>query len=391
MNLKNISQNQPLLLTPGPVLLHKDIQKSLSLPMIHHRSSDFKELLKQASKQLKAFFQTDQPVLILTSTGTGAMEAGFINTLSPQEEVICVGGGKFGERWRDMAQKFSLKTHFIDTAWGEAVSVSQIEEKLLAQPEVKALVVTACETSTGACHPIEEISHLLKKHPKVLFIVDAITGLGAMPLPMDEWGIDVMTAGSQKTFWLPTGLSFICLSKKAWDRSSQSTLPKYYFELHREKKAQAAGQTAFSSSVSLIRALSVSLNILNEWGLEQMISRSEIFKNSCLAFCKALNLQPYSSSPANSLTAVKLNQAQELKKKLEQNHHVIIAGGQGQLKDKLIRIGHLGPLKSELFLFALKALAEELNKRDPFSFSREKTLLALNKAQALFSPDFDIP
>lgn len=383
MNIKTISKNQPLLLTPGPVFLHEEIKKSLCLPMIHHRSSLFKKLLKQISLQLKDIFQTKQPVLILNSSGTGAMEAALVNTLSPQEEVLCIGGGKFGERWRDMSQSFSLKVHFIDVPWGEAVCLNQIKNKLLKHPKIQALIITACETSTGTIHPIKDISLLLKKHKNILFIVDAITGLASMPLCMDEWGIDVMVAGSQKSFWLPTGLAFICLSEKAWEKSLQSKLPKYYFNLNKEKNAQSQGQTAFSSSVSLIRALFVSLNLLNKIGLDQLISRCEKFKESCLAFCKILNLRPYSSSPANSLTALFLNQAQDIKKNLEQNHHVIVAGGQGQLKNKLIRIGHLGPLNPELFLFALKVLAEELNKNNPSVFQKEKILLALNEAQTL--------
>ena len=381
MSLKSFSKENPLLLTPGPVLLEPQIQKSLSLPMIHHRDKAFKEILLETSLSLKSFFQTEQAVLILTATGTGAMEAGFTNTLSVGEEVLCVGGGKFGERWKTMAQKLSLKVHFIDIDWGRAVDPSKIEEALSKHPEIKAFVLTACETSTATSHPLKEVAQVLKKHPKVLFIVDAITGLGAMPLPMDEWGIDIMIAGSQKTFLAPHRAVLHQPIKKAWKRSLQSHLPKYYFDLNREKKAQAQGQTAFSSPVTLIRALHSSLKILESIGLKKLILQTESFKKSTLEFCLSLNLKPFSSSPANSVTAILIDQANEIKQNLEEKHHIIVGGGQESLKNKILRIGHLGPIKKEIFLEALKALAQELQERDPKLFTKKQIQTALKKAQ----------
>ena len=386
MGLKSFSKENPLLLTPGPVLLQPQIQQSLSLPMIHHRDQAFKKLLLNVSHQLKLFFQTKQEVLILNATGTGAMEAAFVNTLSPKEEVICVGGGKFGERWQDMAQKLSLKVHSLDLTWGQAIDPAKIEEALIKYPETKALILTACETSTATSHPIEEIAKILKKYPKVLFIVDAVTGLGSMTLNMDDWGIDVMIAGSQKTFWLPTGLSFISLSKKAWKRSLQSKFPKYYFDLSREKKSQKKGQTAFSSPVTLIRTLHFSLKILTEIGLKKLILQCEAFKKASLDFCFTLNLKTYSSSPANSVTAILIEQADEIKKTLEEKHHIILGGGQEQLKNKLLRIGHLGPIKKNDFLEALKALAQELQQRNPKLFKKRQIQNALKKAEKNLVP-----
>jgi len=381
MGLKSFSKENPLLLTPGPVLLQPEIRESLSLPMIHHRDQDFKKLLLSVSKKLKLFFQTKQEVLILNATGTGAMEAAFLNTLSPQEEIVCVGGGKFGERWQDMAKKFSLKVHCIDLPWGKAVKPDQIEEVLIKQPKTKALVLTACETSTASSHPVKEIANILKKHPKTLFIVDAITALGSMTLNMDEWGIDVMVAGSQKSFWLPTGLSFISLSKKAWQRNLQSQLPKYYFDLNREKKAQSQGQTAFSSPVTLIRALETSLKSLSEIGLKKLILQCENFKKASLSFALSLGLKSYSSSPANAVTALLIENADDIKKSLETEHHIILGGGQGQLKNKILRIGHLGPIQREDFLKALESLAQELQKKNSALFKTEQIQRALKKAE----------
>ena len=383
MGLKSFSKENPLLLSPGPVLLHPQIQKNLALAMIHHRDQAFQEILLEVSKKLKLFFQTEEEVLILNATGTGAMEAALLNTLSAGEELICVGGGKFGERWRDMAQKLSLKVHFMDLDWGQALDPAELEKTLSKYPQAQALILTASETSTATSHPVEEISQVLKKHPRILFIVDAITALAAMPMKMQEWGIDVMIAGSQKSFWLPTGLSFISLSKKAWQKSLSSRLPKYYFDLNREKKAQAKGQTAFSSPVTLIRALHSSLKLLENIGLENLISQCESFKNSTLEFGKILHLQAFSSSPSSSVTALLVEEAGEIKKNLEKNHHIIVAGGQEQLKNKILRIGHLGPIKKEDFLFALKSLALELQTRSPSHFTKKQVEKACKKASEI--------
>ena len=376
------SKKEPLLLTPGPVILSPQIQKSLSQAMWHHRSFLFKKTLKQVSKDLKDIFQTKEDVLILSSTGTGAMEASLSNCFSPQDEVLCVCAGKFGERWRDMALAFQLKVNVIEAPWGQAVSVEEIKSCLEQNKKIKGLLISACETSTATQHPIKEISELLKNYPETLLVVDAITGLGAMELKMDAWGIDIMIAGSQKTFWIPAGLAFICFSKKAWKKSLSSKLPKYYFDLTREKTAQKEGQTAFSSSVSLIRALSVSLKLIQKRGVVSTISRCKSFKKACHLFCKALDLKLFSSQPANALTAIEIPFAINLKKKLEESHQVFVAGGQGRLKNKILRIGHLGPLSSKDFMRALKALAFELKKKEPSVFTDKKVSLALKKAQS---------
>ena len=380
------SKDKPLLLSPGPVILAPEVKKALSQDMIHHRSLSFEKALKQSSEELKYFFQSRQEVLILSCTGTGAMEAAFTNSLSPGDTLLCVGGGKFGERWQAMAKSLGLLPKLIEVPWGQAVSLDQIQSSLKAHPTAQALVVCACETSTGTHHPIREISELLKQsHPDLLFIVDAVTGLGARRLEMDEWGIDIMVAGSQKTFWLSAGLSFICLSKKAWKKSLTSKLPRYYFDLNKEREAQAKGQTAFSSPVSLIQALKASLKILKKKGLKELIADCEKFKKSSHLFCKALDLKLYSSAPANALTAIEIEESENLKKRLESLHHVIVAGGQGQLKNKILRIGHLGPLKPEDFLMALSALGSEIKKRD------SDITKALKSARSVFSPGSDIP
>ena len=377
------SKQEPLLLTPGPVMLSPFIQKSLSQPMQHHRSANFKKTLTQVSSQLKELFQTKEDVLILTSTGTGAMEAALLNTLSSQDEILCVCAGKFGERWKEIALSYNLKATVIEVPWGQAVLVKEIKKHLESNKNIKAVLMTACETSTATEQPIKQSAELLKNYPETLLIVDAITGLGAMELKMDEWGIDVLIAGSQKTFWLPAGLAFICLSQKAWGRNSKSKLPKYYFDLKKEKTAQQKGQTAFSSSVNLIQALSSSLNFIQKKGFQNIILRTETLKLACHLFAESLDIELFSSRPANAVTALKISSATVIKKNLEEKHGVFVAGGQGLLKNKILRIGHLGPLKNKDFMRALKALAFELEKTDPLLFTKNKIKHALKKSQKL--------
>ena len=375
------SKREPLLLTPGPVMLSPLIQKSLSQPMRHHRSADFTKTLKKVLRELKEVFQSKEDVLILSCTGTGAMEAALLNTLSPQDEILCVCAGKFGERWKEIALAFDLKAAVIEVPWGQAVSIQEIKKHLETNKNIQALLMTACETSTATEQPIKQASELLKKYPQTLFIVDAITGLGSMELKMDEWGIDVLIAGSQKTFWLPAGLAFISFSQKAWEKSKYSKLSKYYFDLQKERAAQQKGQTAFSSPVNLIQALSCSLSFIQKTGIQNLISRTKTLQSACRFFAEDLGLELFSSQPANAVTALKISSSETLKKSLEENHQVFTAGGQGALKDKILRIGHLGPLSQKDFMRGLKALACELEKRDPNLFTKAKIKSALKKTQ----------
>ena len=381
--VKNRKSN-PLILTPGPVALTARVREVLSQPMQHHRSSEFKQTLKQVSSDLKEIFQTGQPVLLLHSTGTGAMEAALSNTLSPGEEVLCICAGKFGERWRDMADSFGLKTHSLNAPWGEALQPEFVKTELEKNKQIRALLISACETSTATEQAVKEISKILKNHPQVLLIVDGITGLGAMDLPMDEWGIDVLVAGSQKSFMIPAGLSFIALSKKAWEAEKSSSCPRYYFDLKKEKKAQAEGQTSFSSSVTLVRALKESLNLIKKEGLKNWTLKCRILKKSTHVFCEHLDLPLYSSNPANSVTAVKIPEnlsGEEIKKNLQTHFGIVLAGGQGKLKDKILRIGHLGPITPSDQLRALEALALELKRLNPLFFNDKKRKKALKETR----------
>ena len=372
------------LLTPGPVPLLRQTRKILSEPAFHHRSPEFKSIFKELQIKLKYIFKTKNEVIILNSSGTGAMEASLINTLSPGDQIICVCGGKFGDRWKDIALSHGLQVHTLSMPWGQALRLEDAKKSLKQHSKVKAFLVSACETSTGTQHPITELSHLLKEYPDTLFMVDGITGLGAMTLNMDDMSIDVLIGGSQKSFMLPAGLAFIALSDKAWKFNKQSSCPRYYFNLEKEKEVQKKGQTAFSSNVSLIKALESNLNHFHKKGLKHFINRSNSLAQVTRHFCNTLNLSLLSEKPSPSVTAIQMPQGVSGKKVqdlMEKEHSVIVAGGQGILKDKIIRIGHLGPISNQDLIRGLNALGQQTRKLQPGTYTTKQLNKALKTAR----------
>ena len=382
-----------ILLTPGPVILTSQIKNILSEQPHYHRGLKFQQIFNEVKKNLQTFFQTKEAVIILTSTGTGAMEAAITNTLSPGDTVLCICSGKFGNRWRDIALSYGLKAETIDVPWGEAVSPEEISRFLQKNTDIKALLISSCETSTATNQPIKEISQILKNNEKILFIVDGITGLGSMDLPMDQWNIDVLVGGSQKSFLLPTGMAFIALSQKAWNFEKKSRCPKYYFNLKREKEDQDKGQTSFSINVSFIKALQESFKHLlgKDKNLKKCISKCQQLAKATHLYCKELNLDLLSKQPSASVTAIKIPKnisANQIKKSIEEKENIIIAGGQDHLKDKIIRIGHLGFIQNEDFLRCLESLGIELHNQSTDKFPKNKIQKALEVAKKELSKGF---
>lgn len=360
---KRFLDDQYRLMAPGPVKISKQVREALSLPMIHHRTPAFASELENSLNLLKVFFQTKQPVMMIPSTGSGGMEAAIVNVFSPGDSVAVVVSGKFGQRWSDMAKVFGLKVHVIDVPWGEAVSVKAVEETLNNHPEIRGVLTQACETSTATWHPVHELAALTKDKKQVLFLVDGITAVGCAPLPMDKWGIDVMVAGSQKALALPTGLSFVAMSEKAWAANKNSTCPRYYFDLLKERKANEKGQTHFSSAVSHIRALNVFLNQVEARGLESLVQRTGLLAECTRQFAAALGLSVFSKSPSPSVTAVCVPEGMDgaaLRQHVESQYNVTIMGGQDHLKGKIVRFGHMGDISDTDQLAALEAFALSL-------------------------------
>ena len=355
-------------LAPGPVNLHPKVMEALSLPMIHHRTPEFDAILARTLKNLKPIFGTTEPVYILSSTGSGGMEALLVNLMSADDLVLGVDSGKFGERWCEMVKVFGGRLHRLKVPWGEPVKTSNIAEFLQKHPETKIVMCQACETSTGVVHPIREIAEVVAKYSDTLFIVDGITAVGAMPLPMDEWGIDAMVGGSQKAFMLPTGLSFVSFSKKAWARVQTATTPRFYFDIRKEHAANQKGETFYSSNVSLIRALDVVLQMIHEKGfghhLEQIAARAQFTRH----FAPDLGLNLYSHAPSNSVTALSTPagmDSQVVRSSLEKNHRITVMGGQDEAKGKILRIGHMGHIEWDQMQALMVALRSTLLAVNP--------------------------
>lgn len=339
-------QDAYALLAPGPVNLHPEVRRLLALPMIHHRTPEFDRILARVLEGLKGVFATKRPVFMHASTGSGGMESLLVNTLSPGDKVISVISGKFGERWAQMAAAFGAEVIPLHVEWGHAVKPDAVKTLLQKHPGTRLVLTQACETSTAVLHPIRELAALTRNLPQTLLLVDGITAVGALPLPMDEWGIDGLVAGSQKAFMLPTGLSFVSLSEKAWKIAETAKTPRFYFDLRKEKKANETGETLFSSPVPLIRALDWVLSDVaanGGWGaLYRTIERRAAMTRE---FARLAGFELYSHAPSASLTALTMPEGidgQKVRGLLESKYHLTVMGGQDQAKGRILRVGHMG-------------------------------------------------
>lgn len=354
--------NSPLLFSPGPTEISEQSLKALAKPPIHHRTDEFEALLHQTFLNLKPFFQTENHVFILNATGTGAMEASLVNPLSPKDKVLAFNAGKFGERWSQMATVFGCEVDEIKHPWGQAFDF-EVFERFLSQKKYDAFLVHACETSTATKYPIAKIAKVLQKHqPDCLLLVDGITAVGCMDLPMDEIGIDGLIAGSQKSLSLMTGLSFVSFSDKAWQRVLKSKTPKFYFDLILEKKMNQKNATHFSSPVNLIYALDEKLKTIQKQGWSEFRAQSSKWQKQTRTFLESLGCCYFSQSPSDSLSAFYLPAYVDVKKLQDQllTNGLYLAGGQDQLKDKILRWGHMGDITQETQDKAMEIFKETL-------------------------------
>ena len=351
-----------LLMTPGPTPIPDDVLLSMAQPILHHRTPEFKTIFASCSKDLQPIFSTKQAVLMLSSSGTGAMEAAITNFCQSGDTIITVAGGKFGQRWGLIGRAYGLNVVELEVEWGNAVSVAAVEQALEENPSARGVYFQASETSTGVRHPVEGIAELCRNRANTLCVVDGITAVGVEPMEMDEWGIDILVSGSQKAFMLPPGLAFIACSEKAWQMAEASNLPRFYFDLLKERKSQSAGQTAWTSPVSLIVGLRKVLDRMNDMGTEGLLSHHDTLARGTRAGVQALGLRLLADSPATSVTAVWAPEgldAGDIIKGLGARH-IKIAGGQDHLKGRIFRIGHLGWFSQADIIATLSALESTL-------------------------------
>lgn len=331
------------LLTPGPTPVPPAVALKEALPIIHHRTNEFAAIFKDVAEGLKYLFQTKNDVFITSSSGTGAMESAVVNLLSAGDEVIVASSGNFGDRWTKICQVYGITVHNANAPWGKPVSADEIEKVLKANPKVKAVYTTFTETSTGVVNDIKSIGEIVSKTDAVL-VVDAISGLIGQEFHMDDWKVDVTVSGSQKGFMLAPGLAFISLSEKAWNCVESSKLPKFYFDYKKYKKSLITSETPFTPPVTLIVSLQEAIRMLKEKGLENVWAECKLLAKASREGMKAIGLEIFAESPCDVVTSAKVPEdiGGKIVKLLREKYGVSIAGGQGDLKGKIIRFAHMG-------------------------------------------------
>tara|TARA_E500000081_G_C6139426_1_gene359211 strand:+ start:556 stop:1695 length:1140 start_codon:yes stop_codon:yes gene_type:complete len=333
-------------LTPGPVPVPEFVMLEMAKPIIHHRTEEFEEIFYKATQGLKKVFMTEEEVLILASSGTGAMDAAICNTLSKGDTALVVNGGKFGERWLKICKAYGVNTIEIKVEWGKAVSPKVIEDALKENKSIKAILVQASETSTGVEHPIEDIAKLTKSRDDIILIVDGITAVGAFPVEFDKWGIDILIGGSQKAFMMPPGLAFIVLSKKAWDFNDKSDLPKFYLDLSQAHKNSLKKTSPWTPAVTLVIGLNAVLEYFEKLGLEKLFERHSILSEATTKGFEAMGLENFAKGcTSTALSVIKSPEGIDaglIIKGLKKKYGMIVAGGQDQAKGKIFRITHMG-------------------------------------------------
>ncbi|WP_269622092.1 pyridoxal-phosphate-dependent aminotransferase family protein [Prochlorococcus marinus] len=354
------------LMIPGPTPVPERVLNALSKHPIGHRSPEFQSIVKKTTESLKWLHQTDSDVLTITGSGTAAMEAGIINTLSKGDKVICGENGKFGERWVKVAKAYGLNVETVTAKWGEPLDPNQFKKLLDNDEDIRAVILTHSETSTGVINNLKEIASYTKLHKKAITIADCVTSIGACNVPMDEWGIDVIASGSQKGYMIPPGLSFIAMNAKAWEASEKSNLPKFYLDLKAYKKTADKDSNPFTPSVNLYFALEEALKMMQEEGLNSIFNRHKKHMEATQRAIDSIGLKLFASpgfgSPSITSVLTDNIDAEAIRKAVKNNFDILLAGGQDHLKGKIFRIGHLGFINNRDILTAIAAIEASLDQ-----------------------------
>ena len=353
------------LMTPGPCPVPPEVRLALARPVIHHRTEEYHAVHAAVVDGLRKILKTEKnDVFLFASTGTGAMESAVANTLSAGDKAIVVRGGKFSERWGELCRAYGAIFIPLDLEWGKSVDPGLIEKQLTENPDVRVVFTTLCETSTGAKTDIEAIGKIVAGTGAIL-VVDAVTGLGVSEMETDAWGLDVVVCGGQKAFMVPTGLAFVCVSEKAWERVDLAKSPRYYFDYRKAKKAADKNETPWSAPASLIIALKESIDRILGEGVENVIARHAALSGALRAGVAALGLEILAKYPSDGVTAIVPPDgvsADDLRETMRDKYGVTVAGGQERLKGKIIRVGTMGYCDASNVIAALSAL--EMSLRD---------------------------
>jgi aspartate aminotransferase-like enzyme len=360
-----VMDDKLMLMIPGPTPVPERVLQAMAKHPIGHRSVDFSAIFAEVTANLKWLHQTENDLLILAASGTGVMEAGIINFLSPGDKVIVGSNGKFGERWAEVTDAYGLNTQRITSDWGTPLDPELIRVALEADTnkEIKAVIVTHSETSTGVINDLETINKHVKAHG-ALIIVDTVTSLGACNVPVDAWGLDVVASGSQKGYMIPPGLGFVSVSAKAWEAYKTAKLPRYYFDLGMYRKNAAKDTTPFTPAINLIFAMQSALQMMRKEGLEAIFTRHDRHSRATRAAMNALGMPLYApegnSSPAITAVMPTGVDAEQIRSVMKKKFDIVLAGGQDALKGKIFRIGHLGFVSDRDILTAIAAIEATL-------------------------------
>ena len=381
-------QDKLNLMIPGPTPVPENVLSCMSKHPIGHRSADFQEIVKKTTDQLKWLHQTNADVLTITGSGTAAMEAGIINTLSKGDQVICGDNGKFGERWVKVAKAYGLDVRVIKADWGKPLDPNEFRMLLEEDKDkkIKGVILTHSETSTGVINDLKAINNEVKNHGKAITIADCVTSLGACNIPMDEWGIDVIASGSQKGYMIPPGLSFVAMSQRAWEANAQSDLPKFYLDLKQYLKTVNNNSNPFTPAINLYFALEAALTMMQKEGLNNIFTRHSRHQKATQEGIKAMGLTLFTEegfgSPAITAVQPEDIDAESVRKLIKNDFDILLAGGQDHLKGKIFRIGHLGFVNDRDIISVISALESTLNKmgklKAPLGQGLAKSISVLN-------------
>lgn len=333
------------LFTPGPTPIPETVMLRMAEPIIHHRNPEFGEILTRVHENLQYLFQTKSPVVVLTSSGTGGVEATFTSLFSPGDTVIAANGGKFGERWVKVPKAYGLNAVELKVEWGKAPTVDQVRGLLKQHPNAKAVYLVHSETSTGAATDVKTLASVIRQESNALVCVDGITAVGAHELRFDDWGLDVCVTGSQKGLMIPPGLAFVALGPRAIKAMETSTLPKFYFDLRKAVKSWEKNDTPWTPAVSLVIGVDAALQMIRQEGIEKIWERHKSLASALRAGIEALGLKLFSETPSYAVTPVWVPEGVEWKafnKIMKGKHGITIAGGQDDFTGKIFRISHLG-------------------------------------------------
>lgn len=363
------------LMAPGPTPVPPEVLLEMAQPIMHHRTPQFEAIMKEVKEGLKFLFQTRQDVLVFASTGTGAMEGAVANCFREGDAVLVVNGGKFGERWGKIAEAYGLNVIWLPVEWGSSVYPGMIHEHLNVNPNIRGVLMQGCETSTTVKHNVRQVASIVKNHPDTILVVDGITSVGVFDLSMDEVGIDVLIGGSQKAIMLPPGLAFAALSEKAWKCVDRGGRPRFYFDFKKERKNLLENTTAYTPAISLIFGLRKVLEMMRAEGLENIFKRHDRLARATRAAFKEMGLSLLAPiDPAEGVTGAYVPKGIDggkLVKVLRDEFGVTLAGGQDQLKGKIVRLAHMGYFSAQDIILSMGTIEMALRKLgDKIEFGR---------------------